>query len=651
MEAVVASDGPVPTRALLERIFNAAPAAMVCVDSAGTVRFANAQVRRLLGYTPAELIGQTVEVLVPLAVRGSHRALRGQYLSLANPGHLGLGDRNLSVLRRDGSLLSANVVLSRVDVDGSMIVTAYIRDATDRVAAESALHKSEELFRQLTASIDVSIVIRNLAPPSFAYVSPGYEKVFGYTPMTHGETPADTLRHVVAEDRAVVAAEYAGTQLEGTRIEYRIVRPGGEIRWIRSLTTPMFDPDNVVRRCAAVAADITDLKRAELTLRKADEEKQANTARSEFLSRVSHELRTPLNAVLGFAQLLELEDLTEDQHKSVEYILHGGRHLVSLVDDVLDIAKIEDHQLDMSLEAVLLAELLTEALARMATAADSAGVQLSYEPEVAAGLYVHGDSRRLRQVVDNLLSNAIKYNRPGGSVEVRCEQTAESMMDIIVSDTGLGIPADELPRLFSPFNRHGAQTVAIEGSGVGLALSLRLMTTMGGHLRAASEVGVGSTFIASIPLSAPMSTPTTFPMPVRMPAPGHRSMEPEAPPLSLLYIEDNRSNISLMQQLIVYRPQWHLITAGDGASGLALVATNVPDLVLLDLHLPDMDGIEVLRRLHADASTDKQRVVILSADASDNQIKRLLAAGAYAYLTKPLDIPKVLEVLDAIGDL
>ena len=508
-------------------------------------------------------------------------------------------------------------------------------------------------MRQVTESIGGAVVLRSLDPPRFLYVSPRYEEIFGHNPMADGASPEEVISRVVVEDRARFRSEFWEPAQAGLfgRCEYRITGAGGDIRWIRSTSNPVVDEDGVVRRCAAVAEDITDLKRTEAALRSADEAKRANAAKNEFLSRMSHELRTPLNAVLGFAQLLAIDDLTDDQHTSVDHILSGGRHLVSLIDDVLDIAKIEGDRLDLSLESLLMSELLADTVALMMPMATSASVGLTFNRSDGANQHVHGDSRRLRQVVLNLLSNAIKYNRPGGSVEVRCEVSLTDGVDIVVQDTGIGIPAEELPRLFTPFDRLGAQTTAIEGSGVGLALSHRLMTTMDGTLSATSELGVGSVFTASVPLAKPEDLAATLPAPPLAAVQDPTSSAPAAPPanLTLLYIEDNSSNTTLMAHLISHRPQWHMTVAGTGHIGLDYATAQSPDLVLLDLHLPDIDGIEVLHRLRSDPRTSDIRVVIVSADASPNQMNRLLAAGAYAYLTKPLDVPEMLRLLDAFS--
>jgi CheY-like chemotaxis protein/anti-sigma regulatory factor (Ser/Thr protein kinase) len=387
--------------------------------------------------------------------------------------------------------------------------------------------------------------------------------------------------------------------------------------------------------------DITDRRAAQAELQAARSEvDRASRAKSEFLSRMSHELRTPLNAVLGFAQLLELDHLTENQNGAVGHILRGGRHLLELIDDVLDISRIETDQLELSMEPVKLADVLTETVDLMRPIANTSGIAIEHDVQapLLAG-YVWADRRRLRQVLLNLLSNAIKYNKRSGRVIVSVKpDTAIGHLQISVTDTGIGIRAEDLPRLFTPFDRL-AEAVGIEGTGIGLALSQRLVTLMDGQLSVQSTRGIGSTFSVRLSTSDPPTVDLTPHEDADRAGSTRRS--------TLLYIEDNLSNVHLVEQILNRRPEWQLVHAGHGALGRELADVTQPNLILLDLHLPDMNGLEVLNQLRGDPRTRSLPLVIVSADANPRQIARLHAAGAAHYITKPLSVSDVLALLDA----
>jgi signal transduction histidine kinase/ActR/RegA family two-component response regulator len=376
---------------------------------------------------------------------------------------------------------------------------------------------------------------------------------------------------------------------------------------------------------------------------------RANRAKSEFLSRMSHELRTPLNGILGFAQLLEMDHLAAEQRESVEYILKGGRHLLELINEVLDIARIEAGRLRVSLEPVPVGEVIGETLDFVRPLAANANIQVTAGAKGTTERYVVADRQRLRQVLLNLLSNAVKYNRPGGTAALSCVETRGGRLQIRVSDTGLGISPENIQRLFTPFERLGADQTGIEGSGLGLALSKRLTEAMGGTLNVESAVGRGSTFWAEFALT---ESPIERLEREIAEAPGSADRGASRKPSLVLYIEDNLPNLKLIERLLAHRPEVKLMPAMQGRLGVDLAREHRPDLILLDLHLPDIMGDEVLRQLREIPATRETPVVMISADATAGQIKRLLDAGARAYLTKPLDVKKFLVLLDEIlGEL
>jgi signal transduction histidine kinase/ActR/RegA family two-component response regulator len=370
---------------------------------------------------------------------------------------------------------------------------------------------------------------------------------------------------------------------------------------------------------------------------------RANRAKSEFLSRMSHELRTPLNAILGFGQLLQLSDLTERQREGVDQVLRGGRHLLGLINEVLDISRIETGSLALSREAVNAYELLKETIDLIRPLAAERELRIEAPSAEGCSCTVKADRQRLRQALLNLASNAVKYNRHGGSISFTCDPASDGLVRILVRDTGPGVPTDKLHRLFVPFDRLGAEQTDIQGTGMGLALSKRLLEAMGGTLTAHSVEGQGSTFIVELARTVdPLEHLRLSALPAPLQDLGSGSER------TVLYVEDNPSNLRLVERLLGQRGGVRLLTAtrGDAVQGLA--RQHRPDLILLDQHLPDLGGEEVLRRLQADPDTAAVPVVMVSADATAGQIERLLAAGARQCLTKPLDAARFLEVVDQL---
>ncbi len=409
------------------------------------------------------------------------------------------------------------------------------------------------------------------------------------------------------------------------------------------MTSSGTSPGNSQIRPGAVviSRDVTDRAALEDALKRAKEEaERANLAKSEFLSRMSHELRTPLNAVLGFGQLLEMDGLTEEQADGVQQILKAGRHLLDLINEVLDIARIDSGQLAISPEPVNLGDSLREAMSLMDPLAADHHVQLRDEGGLS-DVHVLADRQRLKQVLLNLLSNAIKYNREWGTVTISHRMTPEGEHRVDVTDTGAGIDPAHLDHLFIPFERLGAEQTGVEGTGIGLALSKRLTELMAGQIGVESRLGEGSTFWVQLPQAeSPIDELQRAEQGLEVPA------EWGGSPRKVLYIEDNLSNLKLIERVLTLRPAVDLLPTMQGRLGLELAREHHPDLILLDLHLPDMGGREVLDRLRLDPETAGIPVVIISADATPGQVKRLLAAGATDYLTKPLDVSQFLRVLD-----
>ena len=453
--------------------------------------------------------------------------------------------------------------------------------------------------------------------------------------------------------------------------KYDIPRPDGgfEVRHWSPLNSPVLTADGELAAIIHRVEDVTDFVRlshhavereqlnADLQrrtdememeiLRRSQQLQEANhllrtadDAKNAFLSRMSHELRTPLTAVLGFGDLLARTDLDENQRDWVETILKSGQHLLGLLNDILDIARIEEGHLAMSLEPIPVGRLVHDALEIIRPLADAQDITLHTEAVGADHHYALADHQRLRQVVINLLSNAVKYNRPSGRVTTRVQRTAERVC-IDVIDTGRGLTAEEQDKLFVPFERLDADADGIEGTGLGLALSRQLVKTMGGTLTLTSTPGEGSTFTVELTSIEPA---VLAPEPRR--SQRHGVCRNYAARRKLLYLDDTVANIKLIENILRLRPDVDLLPAMMGGLAVDLAREHRPDLALLDLHLPDMDGDEVLRRLRHEAATRDIPIVILSADATTGQLQRLLDAGADGYLTKPIAVNKFLDVVD-----
>jgi signal transduction histidine kinase/CheY-like chemotaxis protein len=447
------------------------------------------------------------------------------------------------------------------------------------------------------------------------------------------------------DDRPAAAQAWAQAVANKTlyEIEYRLRIADGYYRHTVARGVPVVEQDGGIREWVGMNTDITERKQAEAELRHAKEvAEEANRAKSDFFSRMSHELRTPLHVILGFGQLLGMDNLTAEQRESVEQIVKGGRHLLSLINEVLDIARIEaGGSSAISPEELDLSEVVGEILGMIQPLADHAHVRLLPPPPGMLDRVVRADLQRLKQVLLNLLSNAIKYNRQEGTVAVSWQDVGASMVRIKVTDTGFGIAPEKMHRLFIPFERLGAEQQGVEGTGLGLTLSKGLVEAMHGKMGVESTLGQGSTFWIELPQADKTREPAGEP-PATFPA----AEEAPGKPVTVLYIEDNPANFRLVERILRHRPGVRLLSALQGHLGLDLARMHHPDVIFLDIHLPDLRGDEVLRYLQDDARTRDIPVIVLSADATPHQAERILAAGAKRYLAKPFHVNEFFEILD-----
>jgi PAS domain S-box-containing protein len=606
----------------------------------GTILLWNSGAKRLYGYASGEVVAKAKVDILHTAedlAAGLPQAMRQAALAE------GKWEGTVTGARRDGSRLIARVVLTpRPNRDGEPIGFLLIsKDITDDIRLTEELEANQVYTRSLIESnIDALIttdpqgIITDVNQQTEALTGHQREELVG-SPFKQYFTEPDT-----AEEGIRLALR------DGRVTNYELTTCGkdGRETVVSYNATAFHDREGRLQGVVAAARDVTDRKQAEEALQEATlAAQQANQAKSEYLSRMSHELRTPLNAILGFAQVLEMEGLREDQREGVGHILAGGRHLLALINEVLDIAAIEAGRMPLSLEPVEVADVIAEAISLIRPLADQHSILL-VDPAPTCHNHVLCDRQGLLQILLNLLSNAVKYNRTGGRVQLACE-VAGQRLQLKVTDTGAGIAPESVERLFVPFDRVGSERTSIEGTGLGLPLSKRLAEAMGGTLGVASTPGRGSSFWVELPLTeAPLEHLEGAEPPLEQ----HQSKR-ERPALTVLCIEDNLSNLQLVEHILRHRPGVELISAMRPQLGLDLAAEHQPDLVLLDLGLPDMPGEEVLRSLRTGSKTADLPVVILSADARPGLSTRLLEQGARSFLTKPLDAKELLALVDTMA--
>jgi PAS domain S-box-containing protein len=595
-----------------------------------------------LGYTRDEVIAKKrfTDLTTPEGVRTFNEL----FPVFKEQGYI--RDLEIEMVRKDGTAFPVLINSTTIaDEAGNFLRSRSTAvDITQRRSAENALRRSETFLESVVENIPAVVFVKDADSLRFVSLNRAGEETLGHRredvigKTVHELFSAEQADVFTSQDREVLES---GRQLDIPE-EPNETKTG--IRYLHTRKVPVLDERGRPRYLLGISEDITELKTTQEKLLEAKEEaERANRAKDAFLSRTSHELRTPLNAILGFAQLLEMDDLSEEQKESARRILTAGRHLMSFVDETLDISRIESGTLTLSLEPVEVSAVVRESLDLIRPLADERGVTL--QPQQDGGFHVMADRRRLEQVVVNLLSNAVKFNREEGEVRVTWELCPDERVRLHVEDQGPGIPADQMDRVFAPFDRLGAERLGVQGTGLGLTLSQGLMEAMGGAIDVESVIGRGSVFTVSLASAE---------------APGSPHVEGEmrltgseraAGNRTILHIEDNPANLKLVERILERLPGASLLSAMQAHLGLELARKHRPDLILLDLHLPDMSGVDALRALRGDPTTSDIPVVVLSADAVPGTARGLLDAGATDYVTKPFDVPGFLKLLGGIlGD-
>lgn len=519
------------------------------------------------------------------------------------------------------------------------------REVEERQRTEAALRESEERIRNILDHVPLGIIYADVEG-GIREANPQLRLQLGFDAIELHTRSLGALAH--PSDRQTLDTLIRRIRRDPTGSVHqrlRLMRSDGQVLWMQMGLTALRNPQGEVWRLVGVFEDITERLKLADAERAREHAETASRAKSDFLSRMSHELRTPLNAILGFTQLLALDrqpPLSTRQAERAAQVQHAGWHLLHMIDDMLDLTRIESGHMKLEPTAVPLADMLTECLSMVQPAAEGQGIQLLQDfPQ--GPLHVLGDRTRVKQILTNLCSNAVKYNRAQGTVRCEVRRGASGQVEIRVHDSGLGLSPDQLAGLFQPFNRAGREHSSIEGTGLGLVISRRLAELMGGTLVASSQDQQGSVFTLTLP-EARAAQGLAMSARVGTGAPDSYAAK------RVVYVEDNETNAEVMKGVLSRRPQISLSIAETGEMGLATILSELPDLVLLDMQLPDMDGLTILRALRANPSTQDIPVMMVSADATTVSIEQAFREGATDYVTKPLDIGTFLAQLDQLLD-
>lgn len=655
------------------------PVSVVLTDLEGKVEYVNKRFSNVTGYSSKELMGKNLRILKS----GEHN--REFYKNLWNTiisGEIWRGE--ILNRRKDGELYWELTSISPLRNEQG-VVTNYLGtkvDITDRKYSEKQLHKYSKVVEQSPNMIlitDLNYVIE--------YVNPAFSKVSGYSQEVIIGRQYKFLK-VANSDQSEYEelwnALNAGKVWHGENIDKR---KNGELYWQDVSINPILDEKGNTIHFVAIIQDISDRKKVEEELQELNmsleqkvmertselsitneflmkevvarkkhetelklarnEAEKANKAKSEFISRMSHELRTPMNSILGFAQLFSMGDLSPVQRRGVDHILTSGNHLLKLINEVLDISKIEAGKLSLSVEQIKVKEAISEAMDLVHPLTLNPQITISYVPHETNDLSIKADKQRLIQVLVNILTNAIKYNKKGGTVKIetiveRGNVDENDKVKIAITDTGIGIAEKDINKLFVPFERIVNAEMQIEGTGLGLSIAKELIALMDGEISVQSKPGVGSTFCITLPHVCHEKMDL-----LALEGIGIVNAQSKKAKGTVLYIEDNHSNIELVEQVLAtHRPDIKLICNKFGKQTFDLAIEHAPDLILLDLDLPDTHGSDVIKELKQHKQTRHIPVVIISADAMPYRIKSLMKSGAERYLTKPLDVLELLQEVD-----
>jgi PAS domain S-box-containing protein len=634
-----------PPELSFRELVDAAPDGYLVCDENGVIMLVNRQAEAMFGYTRDEMLGRRIEDLIPERYRPRHPEHVRKYVSSPKKRPMGSG-LELFGRRRDGSEFPVEISLSPIATNNGMVVSAAIRDVSDRKRIEAEARRANAYLISAVDSIQDAFALYD-EEDRVVLVNSTFRELVGASskgPII-GRRFSELLQDMI--DARLFDLGGDSPAVFHSRLSSYHDNPEGFIE----LRTPKGNVLRVVERPTAehgtlsLIVDITeDRLRADELRRAREQAEAASAAKSEFLASMSHELRTPLNAVLGFAQLLQRdkkEPMSGRQLERIDHVMRGGEHLLRLIDEVLDLSRIEAGNISISAEPVDLGEVVNEVATTLEPMAQRHGISLSHAHSSAAGTRVIADRTRLAQILMNYGSNAIKYNRPGGNVTFKV--TRDAVARICVIDNGIGIPEDKRAKIFEPFHRAGQEAGPIQGTGIGLAISKRLAELMRGRVGFSTESGRGSEFWVEVPVQS-----DTTEQPVAVPSVATHSALTSGAKHKMVYVEDNPSNIAFMRELIDDLSSIELLTAPTAEIGLELIRAHRPDVVIMDINLPGMSGIDATKQLAEWPETRDIPVIALTAAALAKDTARGRDSGFYRYLTKPVKVDELTSVLEEL---
>jgi PAS domain S-box-containing protein len=655
------------TGALQNAIFNSANFSSIATDEKGVIQIFNVGAERMLGYAAADVVNRITpaDISDPQELIARADALSAELATPITPGFEALVFKaargiediyELTYIRKDGSRFPAVVSVTALRDDRDAII-GYLLIGTDNTARKQVEAEQKKLDQRLrdqqfyTRSLIESNIDALMTTDPWGIITDVNRQMEALTGCTRDELIGAPFKNYFTDPaRAEAAITLVLREKKVTDYELTARTREGKTTVVSYNATTFYDRDRTLQGVFAAARDVTERKYSEQMLQEKNVElesaksvaEKANLAKSDFLSSMSHELRSPLNAILGFAQLMESDSPPPSpaQKESIVQILDAGWHLLNLINEILNLAVIESGKVVLSGEPVSLDEVMLECQAMMEPQAQQRGVTMTF-PRFERPRFVTSDRTRLKQILINLLSNAIKYNKVRGTVGVDCTVNAEGRTRISIKDTGAGLRPEKLAQLFQPFNRLGQEAGGEEGTGIGLVVTKRLVELMGGAIGVESEVGAGSVFWIELNSAAAPQLVDGGEAPAYVPP-----HVPDGARLrTLLCVEDNPANLKLVTQLIARRPDLRLLTAVNGTLGIELARASQPEVILMDVNLPDISGLEALRILREDPATAHIPVVALSANAMPRDIATGMKTGFFKYLTKPIKVNEFMEAL------